>query len=60
MHFEVQNRGKSKENGVRNMTFFPHGFLINFGSILEGFGAPNGSQDALKIGNLGIKKRLKI
>ena len=60
MDFEIQNQGKSKENCIRSATRFPHGFFMNFDSSLEGFGAPNGGQDAPKIGNLGIKKRLKI
>ena len=56
MDFEVENWEKSEENGVRNTTFFPHGFFINFSSILEGFGGLNGGQDGPKMGKLGIKK----
>ena len=56
MDFEVENCEKSEEKGVRITKFFPHGFSINFGSILEGFGVPNGGQDGPKMGKLGIKR----
>ena len=50
---------KNRKKGVRNTTFFPHGFFINFGSILEGFGRPNGGQDGPRMGKLGVKKATK-
>ena len=56
MGFEIENWEKSKAQGIRNTTFFPHGFFINFDAILEGFGVPNGGQDGPKMGELGVKK----
>ena len=58
MDFEVENRGNRRQTRIEKSSFFPHGFFINFGSILEGFGAPNGGQDGPKLGKLGIKKAI--
>ena len=56
MDFEVQNRGKSMQKRIEQTSIFPHCFFLDFGPILEGFGAPNGGQDGPKLGKLGITK----
>ena len=38
------------------MFYFNMVFFVNFGTILEGFGIPNGGQDGPKMGKIGIKK----
>ena len=41
---------------TRTTRFISYGFFVNFGTILEGFGLPNGGQDGPKMGKLGVKK----
>ena len=38
MDFRAENREKSIKKWLKKTSFFPHGFLIDFGSILEGLG----------------------
>ena len=56
MDFEVETRETSMQKRFEQISFFLHRFFIDFSSILEGFGDPNGGQDGPKIGKLGIKK----
>ena len=56
MEFEVENRGNSIRKLFQKAIIFQLPFLMDLGSILEGFGAPNGGQDGPKMGKLGFKK----
>ena len=56
MDFEVENQGNSIKKWFQKAIIFQLPFLMNLGSILEGFGAPNGGQDGPKMGKLGVKK----
>ena len=55
MDFEFENGEKLKKTLEKNMFYFIW-FFVNFGTILEGFGLPNGGQDGPKMGKLGVKK----
>ena len=56
MDFEFENGEKLKKNARKKYVLFQYGFFVNFGTILEGFGIPNGGQDGPKMGKLGVKK----
>ena len=56
MDFEFENGEKLKKTLEKNMFYFNMVFSSIFGTILEGFGIPNGGQDGPKMGKLGVKK----
>ena len=59
MDFEVENQGKSMQKRIRQVIFSNIDLpFLDFGPILEGFGAPNGGQDGPKLGKLGITKAI--
>ena len=55
---EIQHGSKPIKNRVRKRVVFRPRFLIDFGSILAGFGVPNGGQDGPQIGKLGSDSNL--
>ena len=56
MDFEFENGGQLMQKRSKKLCFISYGFFVNFGTILEGFGIPNGGQDGPKMGKLGVKK----
>ena len=56
MDFEVETRDKSMNKCFEKISFFLHRFFIDFSAILGGLGAPSGSQDGPKVGELGLTK----
>ena len=56
MDFEIENGEKLKKNARKKYVLFDMVFFVNFDTILEGFGLPNGGQDGPKMGKLGVKK----